>query len=70
MGQEWHEIVVEALKSNEVRLVAYVPDKVLSPLIRRIVADDWFTVISPGARRGGGRHRDRRLRWPACAASC
>ena len=46
-GESWDEIVVRVLKSNEVRLVAYVPDKVLSPLIKRIVADEWFTVISP-----------------------
>ena len=29
----WHEIVVEALKANEVRLVPYVPDNVLKPLL-------------------------------------
>lgn len=46
-GETWDETVVRVLKSNQVRLVAYVPDKVLSPLIKRLVADDWFTVISP-----------------------
>lgn len=46
-GETWDAIVVQVLKANQVRLVAYVPDKVLAPLIRRIEADDWFTVIAP-----------------------
>ncbi|MDO9436906.1 thiamine pyrophosphate-binding protein [Hydrogenophaga sp.] len=46
-GMPWDEIVVGVLKRNNVRLVAYVPDKVLAPLIRRVEADDWFTVITP-----------------------
>lgn len=46
-GESWDEIVVRVLKANKVRLVAYVPDKVLAPLIERVLADDFFTVISP-----------------------
>lgn len=46
-GESWDETVVRVLKSNEVRLVTYVPDKVLAPLIKRIHADTWFTVICP-----------------------
>jgi sulfopyruvate decarboxylase alpha subunit len=46
-GESWDETVVRVLKSNQVRLVAYVPDKVLAPLIKRVLADDFFTVISP-----------------------
>jgi sulfopyruvate decarboxylase alpha subunit len=46
-GETWDETVIRVLKSNQVRLVAYVPDKVLAPLIRRVLADDFFTVISP-----------------------
>jgi sulfopyruvate decarboxylase alpha subunit len=45
----WHEIVVEALKANEVRLVPYVPDNVLKPLIAAVHADPFFTVF-PAAR--------------------
>ena len=45
--ESWDEIVLRVLKSNDVRLIAYVPDKVLAPLIRRLHADDWFTVINP-----------------------
>src|SRR5512133_3850849 len=46
-GETWDETVVRVLKSNQVRLVTYVPDKVLAPLIKRIHADEWFTVITP-----------------------
>ena len=46
-GESWDETVVRVLKANQVRLVTYVPDKVLAPLIQRIHADDWFTVICP-----------------------
>jgi sulfopyruvate decarboxylase TPP-binding subunit len=45
----WHEIVVEALKANDVRLVPYVPDNVLKPLIAAVHADPFFTAF-PAAR--------------------
>jgi len=43
----WEEAVVRVLKKNDVSLVTYVPDNVLSRLIKLIEADDYFTVISP-----------------------
>lgn len=43
----WYDIVVKVLKANEVKLVAYVPDNVLSPLIRAVHADPYFTVLCP-----------------------
>ncbi len=43
----WHEIVVKVLKANQVKLVAYVPDNVLAPLIRALHADPFFTVLAP-----------------------
>jgi len=46
-GESWDEIVVRVLKSHQVRLIAYVPDKVLAPLIKRVGADDFFTVVNP-----------------------
>jgi len=46
-GETWDETVVRVLRANQVRLVTYVPDKVLAPLIQRIHADPFFTVISP-----------------------
>lgn len=41
----WHEIVRDVLKENNVRLVTYVPDNVLSPLIRSLHADPFFTTF-------------------------
>jgi sulfopyruvate decarboxylase alpha subunit len=46
-SEAWDEIVVRVLKANKVELVAYVPDKVLAPLIKRVHADDFFTVLAP-----------------------
>ena len=46
-GETWDETVVRVLRANQVRLVTYVPDKVLAPLIKRLHADDYFTVICP-----------------------
>jgi sulfopyruvate decarboxylase alpha subunit len=43
----WHETVVEVLKRNEIRLVTYVPDKVLTPLINAVESDDFFTSFIP-----------------------
>jgi sulfopyruvate decarboxylase alpha subunit len=41
----WHEIVVAALKANDVKLVVYVPDRVFTPLIKAIHADAFFTTF-------------------------
>ncbi len=43
----WHQSVVKALKANEVRLVTYIPDNVLTPLIDAVHADPWFRAICP-----------------------
>jgi len=43
----WHHCVVKALKANEVRLVTYIPDNVLSPLIEAVHADSWFRALCP-----------------------
>ena len=43
----WHERIVKVLKANEVRLVTYIPDNVLAPLIDAVHADPWFRVICP-----------------------
>lgn len=47
LSEAWDEIVVRVLKANKVELVAYVPDKVLATLIKRVHADDFFTVLCP-----------------------
>jgi sulfopyruvate decarboxylase alpha subunit len=43
----WHERIVKVLKANEIRLVTYIPDNVLAPLISAVHADAWFKVICP-----------------------
>ncbi|MBR0868829.1 decarboxylase [Bradyrhizobium tropiciagri] len=45
----WHGIVLETLKRNEIRLTPYVPDKVLTPLIKNLHADPYFNTF-PTAR--------------------
>ncbi|HEX5509661.1 MAG TPA: decarboxylase, partial [Pseudolabrys sp.] len=42
----WHDIVIGALKDNDVRLVTYVPDRVLTPLIAGIERDPFFTMFA------------------------
>ncbi|MDE2200885.1 MAG: decarboxylase [Rhodospirillales bacterium] len=42
----WHEIVVDVLKRRDVRLITYVPDNVLRPLIDAVHADPFFTVVA------------------------
>jgi sulfopyruvate decarboxylase alpha subunit len=42
----WYEIVRDTLKRNEVKLITYVPDRVLTPLIKAIHADSYFNAFS------------------------
>jgi sulfopyruvate decarboxylase alpha subunit len=42
----WHGIVLDTLKRNDVRLVPYVPDRVLTPLIKSLHADPFFTTFA------------------------
>ena len=42
----WHEIVLQPLKRNDIRLVPYVPDRVLTPLIKSLHADPFFNVFA------------------------
>lgn len=46
-GETWDETLVRVFKANDIRLITYVPDKVLAPLIQRLHADPYFTVICP-----------------------
>lgn len=41
----WSDILLKALKDNDVRLVTYVPDNVLKPLIAGAHADNYFMPI-------------------------
>ena len=42
----WHTIVLQTLKRNDVRLVPYVPDRVLTTLIRNLHDDPFFTTFA------------------------
>ena len=46
MPAAWYEIVLATLKRNDVRLVTYVPDRVLTPLIKAVHEDDFFTTFA------------------------
>ena len=48
-GATWHGIVLQTLKRNEIKLVPYVPDRVLTTLIKNLDADPYFTTF-PTAR--------------------
>jgi sulfopyruvate decarboxylase alpha subunit len=49
LTKTWYDMVLETLKLNDVRLVTYVPDRVLTTLIKNIHADPFFTAF-PTAR--------------------
>ncbi|OAF10274.1 thiamine pyrophosphate-binding protein [Bradyrhizobium neotropicale] len=42
----WHGIILQTLKRNEISLVPYVPDRVLTPLIKSLHADPFFTTFA------------------------
>jgi sulfopyruvate decarboxylase alpha subunit len=41
----WSETILQTLKDNDVRLVAYVPDNVLTPLLQGVTADNYFMAV-------------------------
>jgi sulfopyruvate decarboxylase alpha subunit len=45
-GRAWHDIVRDVLKRHDVKLVTYVPDNVLRPLIGAVEADPFFTAFA------------------------
>jgi len=45
-GRSWHAITQETLRRNQVRLATYVPDRVLTPLIRALHDDPDFTAFA------------------------
>jgi len=42
----WYQVAVDALKRHDLRLVTYVPDNVLRPLIEALHADPFFTTFA------------------------
>ena len=41
----WSDIFLGLLKDNDVRLIGYVPDNVLTPLIKGVTADNYFLPL-------------------------
>jgi sulfopyruvate decarboxylase alpha subunit len=41
----WSDKLLATLKDNEIRLVSYVPDNVLTPLIAAVTADNDFVAV-------------------------
>ena len=41
----WSNTLLDILKANEVRLIAYVPDNVLAPLIQGVAGDNYFLPV-------------------------
>ena len=41
----WSQALLDALKANDVRLVTYVPDNVLTPLIEGAASDNYFLSV-------------------------
>jgi len=41
----WSQVLLDTLKENDVRLVTYVPDNVLTPLIKGAATDNYFMSL-------------------------
>ena len=50
----WSDSFLRSLKDNDVRLVTYVPDNVLTPLIAGAAADNYFMSVAATRERRGG----------------
>jgi hypothetical protein len=50
MRMNWSDQFLHALKQNDMRLVSYVPDNVLAPLIRGAEADNYFMTLGATVR--------------------
>jgi len=44
--KRWHEVLLATVKANDVKLAVYVPDRVLTPLIKALHADAFFTTFA------------------------
>jgi sulfopyruvate decarboxylase TPP-binding subunit len=42
----WSDTILATLKANDVRLAAYVPDNVLTPLIKGVTSDNYFLPVN------------------------
>jgi sulfopyruvate decarboxylase TPP-binding subunit len=63
----WSDTLLRILKDNDIRLIAYVPDNVLTPLIAGVGADNYFLPVS-ATREDEALARQPAPIWRACAA--
>src|SRR5258705_13532012 len=42
----WSETFLDVFKKNDVRFISYVPDNVLTPLIKGVTADNYFISVN------------------------
>ena len=42
----WSETFLDVFKKNDVRFVSYVPDNVLTPLIKGVTSDNCFISVN------------------------
>lgn len=42
----WSESFLQTLKNNDVRFITYVPDNVLTPLIKGVTSDNYFMSVN------------------------
>jgi sulfopyruvate decarboxylase TPP-binding subunit len=45
-SMSWSETFLDAFKKNDVRFVSYVPDNVLTPLIKSVTSDNYFISVN------------------------
>jgi hypothetical protein len=67
--ETWHGVVLETLKRNDIRLVPYVPDRVLTTLIKNLHADPFSPPSPPRARKRRSASFPAHG-WAGCAARC
>ena len=46
IAMTWSDTFLGILKENDIRLISYVPDNVLTPLIRGVTADNYFLPVN------------------------
>lgn len=42
---DWHDAVVDAFRERDIEVIAYLPDSVLAPLVERLEAESFETVL-------------------------
>lgn len=67
--RSWHSIVLQTLKRNEISLIPYVPDRVLTPLIRIFMPIPSSRPLRPPARKRPSAS-SRAPGWAGGAARC